>query len=478
MPLGRNSTKSRGADAAIQRADVVDSTIVEGNLVKVKKPKYISIVGLPANQTGFKVVRSDEGDKPMSNVVVRRTRRSEQSPVLRLTFPQGTDEQTVNESLKAYGLSGYNVENKDGVFVATRADLKSVSTDGTQEIKLSEDGLVATVARATSLEGNVEKSKLTMSSLEFDGTKFTLDEVKRWVAENSVDGTVEETQNSGGNYVVRRSEVPENEETRQMVLEDGVTAVIMRSDAMAVPDGFIAVVNETAYGNWGWGQLDFAAAMADQEFSEAMREAIYTLNDVLRNIVIYSPLPLDVRKELANRALGQFGEFVGTVMDSLPRQLLVSVVRSAKPTQENSMSKAQQGGSATTTAGAQEEKKPTDTITRAEAQAMVDEAVKAALASVQKTEPAPAAQVARADDGQQQQAATQAAPAAGLSITRDDLASAFATALAPVVEGVKGLQGLTVLRDGGGEQVPGKTDDAKRGDDVWKGSMPGLRRAK
>ena len=477
MPLGRNSTTARRGDAVAQRADVVDTTLVEGNLVKVKKPKYISIVGLPANQTGFKVVRSDEGEKPMSNVVVRRTRRSEQSPVLRLTFPQGMDEQTVNESLKAYGLTGYNVENKDGVFIATRADLKSVSTESTQEIKLSEDGLVATVARASTLEGNVEKSKLTMSSLEFDGTKFTLDEVKRWVAENSVDGTVEETQNSGGNYVVRRSEVPENEETRQMVLEDGVTAVILRSDAMAVPDGFIAVVNETAYGNWGWGQLDFAAAMADQEFSEAMRDAIYTLNDVLRNIVIYSPLPLDVRKELANRALGQFGEFVGTVMDSLPRQLLVSVVRSAKPTLENPMSNAQQSGSATTTAGAQEEKKPTDTITRAEAQAMVEEAVKVALAAAPKTEPA-TAPVARSDDSQQQQAAPAApAAAAGLNITREDLTAALESALAPVVEGVKGLQGLTVVRDAGGEQVPGKTEDATRGD-VWKGSMPGLRRAK
>lgn len=405
----------------------------------------------------------------MSQAVVRRTRRSETGPVLRLTFPAGTEESSVNESLKQYGLTGYTVQSEGGVFTATRSDLKSISSDTTMQIKLSEDGLIATVARQTaSLEAKPVKGAVAIARMEFDGSKFTLEEVKQWVAENSVDGTIQEPQNEGDCYVVRRSEVPENEETREMSLEDGVIAVVVRADVMSVPAGFVAVVNETAYGNWGWGQLDFAAALADQEFSEAMRESLSLLNDVLRNIVIYSPLPLDVRKELANRALSQFGEYISTVMDSLPRQLLVAVVRSANPTQEKSMTQAQQSGSATTTATpattTTTPAAPETPITRSEVQSMIQAAVQAATeAAVKRSEPTPAAPAAT----------TAEEPAK--PITRDDLTTAIKAMTEPLVEAMKGLQGATVLRSAP-EAVPGAEDPNKK--DVFRGAMPGLRRAK
>lgn len=467
MPLGRNSSKP-GA-TRIQRADVVDPTPVEGNLVEVKKAKFITLVGKPANQTGFKVVRSDKGEPPMSQAVVRRTRRSETGPVLRLTFPAGADENSVNESLKQYGLTGYTVQSEGGIFTATRSDLKSISPDTTMQIKLSEDGLIATVARQSpALEAKPVKGAVAIARMEFDGSKFTLEEVKQWVADNAVDGTIQEPQNEGDCYVVRRSEVPENEETREMSLEDGVVAVVVRADVMSVPAGFVAVVNETAYGNWGWGQLDFAAALADQEFSEAMREALNTLNDVLRNIVIWSPLPLDVRKELANRALTQFGEYISTVMDSLPRQLLVAVVRSANQPQEKSMTQAQQSGSATTTATPTTQTPtpaaPETPITRSEVQSMIQAAVQAATeAAVKRSEPTPAAPAAT----------TTEEPAK--AITRDDLAAAMKAMADPLVEAMKGLQGATILRSAP-EGVPVADDPNKK--DVFRGAMPGLRRAK
>lgn len=467
MSLGRSSSKP--GTSHVQRQDVVDPTPTEGNLVEVRKPKFITLVGKPANQTGFKVVRSDKGEPPMSQAVVRRTRRSETGPVLRLTFPAGTEESSVNESLKQYGLTGYTVQSEGGVFTATRSDLKSISPETTMQIKLSEDGLIATVARQTaSLEAKPVKGAVAIARMEFDGSKFTLEEVKQWVAENSVDGTIQEPQNEGDCYVVRRSEVPENEETREMSLEDGVVAVVVRADVMSVPAGFVAVVNETAYGSWGWGQLDFAAALADQEFSEAMREALSTLDDVLRNIVIWSPLPLDVRKELANRALSQFGEYISTVMDSLPRQLLVAVVRSANPTQEKSMTQAQQSGSATTTATpattTTTPAAPETPITRSEVQSMIQAAVQAATeAAVKRSEPTPAAPAAT----------TTEEPAK--PITRDDLTAAIKAVTEPLVDAMKGLQGATVLRSAP-EAVPGAEDPNKK--DVFRGAMPGLRRAK
>lgn len=478
MPLGRNSTAGRTArqdDSAA--AKVVDNSVHEGNLVKIKKPTFISMVGLPANQTAFAVVREDNKGKPMNSAIVRRTRRSaDPNPVLRLTFPEGYDELSVAEALKNYGMTGYKVESTDGVYVATRSDLKSISPDETMQIRLSEDGLVAVVSRQDSATAT-GKSALTVAQIEFEGDKYTLEEVQRWVTENKVDGTVQEPANAGESYVVRRSDIPENEETRRMVLEDGVTAVVMRSDAVNIPDGMVAVVNETAYGNWGWGQLDFAAAMGDKEFSEAMRSSIYTLEDVLRNIVIYSALPLDVRKELANRALAQFGEYIGNVMDSLPRQLLVSVVRSAKPQLEKQMTQQQQGGSngsaASNTPTTPTQAPTTAALTRDDVKAMLKEmtpelvvALRDALAAAPKVEPAtPAATT------------TTAEPAKTETLTRADLASAFGEAIKPLVDTVKELQGTTVVRSAADNDQANQNggDDKNKPKDVFRGAFSGLR---
>ena len=454
-------------DASLQtvkRSDkVVDETPQQGNLVSVKTPKMLTLVGLPANQTAFKVLRSDTespGESKMSTLI-RRTRRStETNPVMRLVFPEGNTQETVEAALKSYGMAGYTVEEQDGVFTATRADVKSISKEATQDIPLNSEGLVATVARAETK--NEEKAKLVMTSIEFDSTKFTLEEVQRWSTEKGVDGTVQEPQNSDECYVVRRSEVPESEETRRMELEDGVTAVIIRSDVANIPDNYVAVVSEAAYGSWGWGQLDFMAALSDSAFSEAMRTSISMLEDVLRNIVVYSSLPLDVRKDLANRALAQFGEYIGTVLDSLPRQLLVSVVRSANPQQESLMSKAESGAANTNAAAKEEAKeapvtaKETDTLNRADVQTMIDTAVAAALR-------------AAAAPKEEEKPAEPAAP-----ITRADVAAAMAEAMKPLNERLEALAGTTVVRSGTVETTPKAGEKVEQ--DVFRGAIPGLRR--
>lgn len=477
MPLGRNSTKPRELD--IQRDDAItDTTPVGGNLVKPLKPKFVSLVGLPANQTGFKVVRSDTtGGAPMKSqpTLIRRTRRNESSPVLRLTFPEGNDEATVAEALKNYGLTGYKVEQTDGVYTATRADLNLSSNVATTDIKLTEDGLIATVAAPASTP--TEKSAVRMASLEFDADKFTLEDVQKWAVENSVDGEVQEPQNADQCYVIKRGEVVENEETRKMVLEDGVTAVIARADVGDVPAGFVAVINETAYGNWGWGQLDFTAALADKQFSEAMRSSINTLEDILRNIVIWSPLPLDVRKDLANRALTQFGEYMSNVMDSLPRQLLVAVVRSATQTLErNEMTQKTTGGANPTPAAAGTGTDPAQSaastaITREDVTKLVTEGITAAVPTI----------VAAVRDAMKEPAKEPAAPATGAepaanAVTREDLQKTL-DAVADIGKAVKELQGTTVTRsaesDEGAGKGKGKGEPVK--EDVFRGAIPGLR---
>ena len=281
-----------------------------------------------------------------------------------------------------------------------------------------------------------------MVAVEFDALKFSEESIQRWMAEKSVDGTLQEQQNPLECYVVRRSEIAENEETRRMVLEDGVTAVIARSDVYGIPEGYAAVVNESAYGSWGWGQLDFAAAMADREFSEGMEKSLYRLNDVLQVIILHSSLPLDVRKNLANRALAQFGEYVGTLMDSLPRQLLVSVVRSANPQQEKELTK-QVSGEATPEANAQPVEAKTVVeapLSRADVATMITEAVAAALAAK------PAATETEAQRAAPAAVAAPAAQVVELALSRADIAAAVAEALAPVMKEVTELKGATLLR--------------------------------
>lgn len=448
--------------SSIRREDaVVDTTPVTGNLVKVKDPKFITLVGKPANQTGFKVLRSDQGETTMAPPLLRRTRRSETNPVLKLTFPAGVDEESVKQTLDTYGMSGYTIAKEGEVYTAVRADLKSISADTTQQIKLTEDGLMATIARSSdSAPANPEeKTALTLAYLSFDAEKFTQEDVKRWTQEHGVDGEIQEPQNAGKSYVVRRSEVADGEDVRHMQLEDGITATIVRSSDPNVPDGFVAVINETAYGSWGWGQLDFGAMMADYEFSKAMDDALWKLRGLLDNIILWSGLPLDVRKELLNRALSQFGQFTGSLMDNLPRQLLVSVVRSANPQQEKSIMTQQASSGAATTDNQAGEKA---VLTREDVAKMIEDAIKS---SKEATPAAALAPAARSDATKTEGAAEPAATPATLS--RADLEDVMSKALQPFGERLAKIEGATLVQRG--DTPDPKPENVKR--DVFAGAF-------
>lgn len=462
----------------IKRSDsVVDATPVAGNLIRPVKPQFLSLVNKPANQTAFKVMRSAQGETPMTKML-RRTRRSDvsSSPVLRLTFPEGSTVETAAEALATYGMEGYTVQEDGGRIVALRSDLKSFSPDDAVQIKLSEAGLIADVQRSAPLSSPEsapgDKTHIALVAFEFDATKFTSDEVSQWMAEKAVDGELLQPQNSDTCYVVRRSEVSEVEETRKMVVEDGVTAVIARSDDPNIPDGYVAVVSEAAYGSWGWGQLDFTAAMADAEFSEHMDDGIYRLRRVLEQILLYSPLPLDVRQDLASRALLQFGEFVGALMESLPRQLLVSVVRSATPNSENHMTQKTPGDGGTSTQATAQPATPAPAAPEAVTRADLDQFRKDLLAEIgalvtRSAEP----ETPATEPAESAAPATEPAPA---SLTRSDVDTLLAEKLQPLSEAVEKLSGLTVVRsEGDTAGKPGAKTNAKREDTVFRGAIFG-----
>jgi len=262
--------------------------------------------------------------------------------------------------------------------------------------------------------------------------------------------------------------VVENEETRRLVLEDGVTAVIVRSDAQSIPAGYVAVISEAAYGSWGWGHLDFTASLADGVLCDAINDSLYTLTDVLRNIVFYSALPLDVRKELATRALGQMSDYIGTLMDSLPRQLLASVVRSANPSISPEKVMTQETKATATEAKVEAQAEvvktevvaaSTETFTRADVQKMIADALAAQT-------------VARAAEPKAEVKAEAQVEVKAEAVSRADLTAAITAVVGPMTDAIKALQGTTIVRSAQ-EAIPvkedGKTQDVFRGAAAFSG---------
>lgn len=461
----------------------------EGNLVTIRTPKFLSVVGLPANKRAFGIVRSEPsnatpGDSNMKPQVVRRQRRSDPSPILRMVFPQTYSDEQVAEKMTAFGLSGYDVQRSEaGDVVATRGDLKSISTEDTTEIRLTTDGIKATVQRMDSAEPVNPKSGISVVSLVFRADKFTAESVTAWLSDKGMPAAA--SAEGAGDFIVQRKEVQEGEETRTVELEPGVSAVVARSDDSDIPDGYVAVVNETCYGNWGWGQLDFAASMADVEFSRVMDDATCRLRYVLDQILLYSALPLAERKTLMVNALEQFKTFAVGILDSLPRTILVAVARSASPTKENPEMTQQAAGGATTPAKTDAPPAQPTTLTRADVVSVMNEVLPGLLAEAMKT----GNTVARSEGGADGEPPVKGEPEkkeeAPAAITRADLTAAVAEAVKPLVERVERVEGTTVLRSDTGDASVQKTetDPAKTGGktDVFRGAPVftglGLKRA-
>lgn len=438
-------------------ADTVD---VDGNLIRVDTPRYLSVVGRPANKVAFRVIRSDtekEGKPQMKPTVIRRVKRAEPSPVLRMVFPvEYTDEQ-VTDQMKAFGLAGYNVVRTDKGVEATRGDLKSLANEGVTSIKLTADGITAIVSSA-GIESAPKnpKSFVSVASIAFRAEKFTAEQAAAWLAAAGVEAKVSED-GGEGDLIAVRHDIPEGEESRVVVLEEGVSATIIRADAQDIPGAYAMAVNETAYGSWGWGQLSFAAAMADEMFTEVMDAAVWQLRRVLDQILLYSALPLGDRKALMSNALDEFKAFTISILDSLPRTLLVAVARSATQPTENPMTTKPEGGaptqapaaSATTpeTAAPAADPQP---ISRAEFDSLVKSVadLAAAVAPAQRTDPAPAA-AGGAEPPKEEEAP------APVSLTRADLESgikaAVTAATEPLVQRLSALEGTTVVRSDGGD---------------------------
>ena len=331
---------------SIKRIKRSDPATIKGGIVSgVDKAEFISLVRVPANQRAFSILRSDQEENDVSNTTprVKRTRRNDSSNLVRLTFPEAYTAEQAEQSLETFGLTGFAVVDEEGVLCASRSDLQTIANDQLTSIKLTEDGIMADVIMPEGLQASGGKNGIAVPYIEFSSETFSRSDVVAWLQENKVDFDEKAIDNSTGNFVLKRADAESDAEVRHMALSDGVTAAVVRADTNDIPEGYVQVISETAYCGWGWGQLDFEARLADIEVGDKIREGLYAMEDVLRNIIFHSELPVESRKQLANRTLAQYGAYVSSLLDLLPRQLLVSVVGSVNtqrndPAQEPDMS--------------------------------------------------------------------------------------------------------------------------------------------
>lgn len=441
-------------------------------VMTMAEPKFLTLCNQPANQVAFKVVRSDtDGEEGTTEEVqqeavvdippVRRARVVKRSSVLRIVYPAGTDKSEVESDAKEFGLTGYSItEEENGSILLTRSDLKDIPADvysvglgGSKMaiIKRSE------VVPAAPVDAEAHQH-LSVVAIEFDGSKYQdTESVLAYLARRNVEfaeGNIERREDC---TVVKCNDVASDVETRKLTLDEGVLVVVARSDVpcCTFDTPVMQAMNNSAYGNWGWGGIDFNQAQADKEYCEEGREAIDVLNDVLRNILYYNSLPVSVRKELAVRALAQFSQYIVSMIDALP---------SLPVTTSTALEKQDMSTSQTT-----DQPVP---ITREDIAAMIATGIAEALAADKKksapatcsdtpeaTEPAvvaePAAAAATEPAGKQEQ---------NIDAVQRSIDS-LATTVQSISDRLKNFEGLTVVRSdnpGGTEGSPaaqgGKAD--------------------
>lgn len=449
---------------------VAEEVTKEVEVSKMVEPSYLTLTKLPANQVSFKVIRDDNGDTNMSQQAPaaeptrrRRIRSTQRSSLLFIEFPEGATDDDVKVVAEEYGLDGYEVTiTSDGRKCLKRSDLTELP-ESAITVK-TEDGKRLGVARSepsTPAPTADAMPFIEVVAVEFDKTAFA-DEVatSEYLKRYDIDFLEDGVENTDKLIRVVRSELASGAEVRRVEVEKGVVAVVTRAateDESLPSSKFTVVVDEACYGNWGWGQLDFNAMMADVEFCRAVDDATWRMSDLMNRILFWSELPVAARKELVNRAATQYSEYIGALLDGLPAKVIL-VNRSSLETKESkTMNQKTSDETLKNTATAAGEATPaqtpaaTDTtdekpITRSEVVALIAEGVAAGL----KAQAAPAATteepVQRNDEaGTTQGEGAAATPAASVDSIAESL-KGLAASMDAMTKRMDSMEGATVVR--------------------------------
>lgn len=442
---------------------VAEEVTKEVEVSKMVEPSYLTLTKLPANQVSFKVIRDDNGDTNMSQQAPaaeptrrRRIRSTQRSSLLFIEFPEGATDDDVKVVAEEYGLDGYEVTlTSDGRKCLKRSDLTELP-ESAITVK-TEDGKRLGVARSepsTPAPTADSMPFIEVVAVEFDKTAFA-DEVAtgEYLKRYDIDFLEDGVENTDKLIRVVRSELASGAEVRRVEVEKGVVAVVTRAateDDSLPSSKFTVVVDEACYGNWGWGHLDFNAMMADVEFCRAVDEATWRLSDLMNRILFWSELPVAARKELVNRAAGQYSEYIGALLDGLPAKVIL-VNRSSMETKESKTMtqkttdevKEPTPAVAATETPAVADEKP---ITRSELTALIAEGVAAAMAvNAPATVDTTDAPVQRSDDGKTQGDEADSKVLASVDSIADSVKS-LAASMEAMTKRMDSMEGVTVVR--------------------------------
>lgn len=422
------------------------------NLTKVVEPRFLTLTGAPANQTAFKIIRKDGENMNLQHVSRKRIRRSES--LVSVTFEEGLDAEGVALVLAEWGIDEFSIETVGARLKAVlRAD-----AENTMDVVIP-DGRVMTVLKPIS-NSTSEKKEIVVARMDFAKDAFPeLADVTNWLKRHDIDETTVKIIPGDLATTVQRVDT-QDADTRTLEVEQGVAFVILRADEASIPVKFVTVVNDSAFGAWGWGQLDFAAHIADKEFSEGIRESLSSLDEVLRHIMFYSDVPVPVRKDLVRSAANQFADYAISMMDALPGKVVVAIrfdsqkekeVTKAVPgtlaaRQDDTKSGSGQPGAAPETSATLE----ATPLTRADVTALVTEATSGLSAQIEALTQALAVR-----------SEAPAAPADGAPASTDTAQTladvvrsqtTLADAVSKMASSIERMEGSTVLRSDNGDE--------------------------
>ncbi len=438
----------------------------EVNVCTIATPDFLTLTKSPANQVAFKIVRDDTEEPAMTEETskpVRRIRRGTSSALLTIEFLENTTDEEITAIVEAYGLTGYTVvQNACGKKSLQRSDLTEIPADAVS-IRIGEyTAKIRRSAYAPPVASTPEDlNYISVVALEFEKSVFRTEEdcykVVTRLDMDYLDGKGEITDT---HFRILRTEVPEGADTRRVVVEPGLVAVVTRADVIDLGTtdlSFTEVVSESCYGNYGWGCVDFAMSLADEEYCDAASEAVEMFRSVVNRILFYSALPIAVRKELVSRASVQFSAYIGSLLDVLPTQVVL--INRSHVDKELTMSNKTETGAATQEPAAA-------TITRSEVEALIATAVAAAIEGLAKA----STQVVRTEEVKTETPAAEPVSAVAQSIvTVSRSVEEVASAMEKVAERLKQIEGMTVARSDGGDTL---VVEPKK--DVFAGCLGGI----
>ncbi|RKZ87542.1 MAG: hypothetical protein DRQ39_04075 [Gammaproteobacteria bacterium] len=427
------------------------------------QPKYLSMVKAPANRTGFKIVRSDntKPDPKEKTFTPTRTRRTDSKDgMLYIALPSDFTEADAQEVMDQFGLEeDYEISMAEGHVRLVRNDMFENAMPETVAIRIDKNAVAyvstTSFSNTNTLRDDTKIAGATLDCIEFEG--HDEDAVKAYLAKIDIDITDENFERIDDEvFSVSYKKQEEAKRTDRIKLADGITARIYRTERNDLPEAIQRGVVEECYGNYGYGQLDFYAALADEMYTDAAYDANYKLSDILREVTLYSGLNLSSRVDLMNNALSQYSYYMTELMNSLPRSVVSSMTSdiskdSRKEDKDMTIEKKKE-----VTADTETEAKRSDDAVVADTKK--DEEVKPEVEAKRDDEATPEA---KADDSDKEEtlkrsdvdAMIATAVAAALSAQRDD--SKESEAKEPEAKG-----------DEEEAETDGDDDAAKRSDDA------------